>query len=119
MQIASSKADKIFIVVPPKYTDFANIFYLVLVAKFLEHIGINIHTINLIYDKQLYYRLIYNLDSMKLETMKTYIKTTLPNSFITLSKSLADISILFVCKPENRFYLCVNYQSLNNLIIKN
>ena len=56
---------------------------------------------------------------MKLETLKTYIETSLANGFIRPSKSPADPSILFDRKSDGFFRLCVNYQGLNNLTIKN
>ena len=56
---------------------------------------------------------------MELEILKTNIKTNLANGFIQSSKSPAGAPMLFVCKPGGSFGLCVNYQSLNNLTIKN
>ena len=43
--------------------------------KLLEYLGINKHTINLEIDKKLFNKLIYNLESIKLETLKINIKT--------------------------------------------
>ena len=56
---------------------------------------------------------------MKLETLKTYIKTNLANSFIRPSQSPASALILFIQKKNGSFQLCVDYQGLNNLTIKN
>ena len=56
---------------------------------------------------------------MELKTLKTYIETNLANGFIRPLKSPADAPILFVCKPDGSFRLCVDYQGLNNLTIKN
>ena len=56
---------------------------------------------------------------MELETLKIYIKTHLRTRFIQPLKSLVSTPILFDKKPDSSIYLCVNYQSLNNLIIKN
>lgn len=56
---------------------------------------------------------------MKLKTLKIYIKTNLANSFICLSKYLARSSILFVQNLDGSFYLYIDYQGFNNLIIKN
>ena len=64
-------------------------------AKFLENIGINKHAIELEEDKQPLFRLIYSLDPIELETLKTYIKTNLANNFIRSSKSPVGIPILF------------------------
>ena len=56
---------------------------------------------------------------MKLETLKTYIKTNMTNGFIWLFKSPVGAFILFNGKPNGSLRLCVNYQGLNNIIIKN
>ena len=56
---------------------------------------------------------------MELKTLKTYIDTHLKTGFIQPSKSPASAPILFDKKPDSSFWLCVNYQGLNNLTIKN
>ena len=56
---------------------------------------------------------------MKLETLKTYIKTYLKTGFIRPSKSPAGTSVFFDKKPDGSFRLCVNYRGLNNPTIKN
>ena len=56
---------------------------------------------------------------MELESLKAYIETNLANGFIRPSKSLASASILFNWKLDSFFRLCIDYQDLNNLIIKN
>ncbi len=56
---------------------------------------------------------------MELETLKTYIETHLKPGFIRPSKSPVGASILFDKKPDSSLRLCVDYQGLNNLSIKN
>ncbi len=56
---------------------------------------------------------------MELEILKAYIKNNLANSFIRPSKSSAGALILFDKKPDGDLRLCVDYQGLNNLTIKN
>ena len=56
---------------------------------------------------------------MELETLKAYIENNQINSFIRPSKSPARAPIFFDKKPNGSLRLCVNYQGLNNLIIKN
>ena len=51
--------------------------------------------------------------------MKTYIKTHLKTGFIWPSKFLAGVLILFDKKSDSSLCLCINYQGLNNLTIKN
>ncbi len=48
-----------------------------------------------------------------------YIKNNLANDFIRPSKSPTRAPIIFNKKPDKSLQLCVDYQDLNNLIIKN
>ena len=77
------------------------------------------YVIELVDDCQLLYGSIYSLGSVKLEMLKIYIKNNLANGFIRSSKSLTRLHILFNKKLDKRLGLYVNYQGLNNLIIKN
>lgn len=56
---------------------------------------------------------------MKLETLKTYIQTNLKNDFIQPSKSFVGASIFFNKKLDGNLHLYVDYQGLNNWILKN
>lgn len=87
--------------------------------KLPKNTSINKYTIKTGDSKQLSYEPIYALSLVELETLKTYIKTYLKTGFISPSKSLAGVFILFDKKLNNNLRLCVNYQSLNNLTIKN
>lgn len=107
------------IIISIKYLDFANVFSSNSVAELPEHTGINNCFINLIKGQQLPYGPIYSLELVKLKTLKTYIKINFTNSFIRLLKSPANALILFVHMKNGSFWLCVNYQRLNNLIIRN
>lgn len=51
VQIVSLKKDKVFALDLPKYFDFTNIFFLVLVAELLKYIGINNYIIELLDSK--------------------------------------------------------------------
>ena len=102
-----------------KYSDFADVFSLNLASELPKHIGINDHTIKLVDTQQSLYGPIYSLGLVELGTLKAYIETNLANGFIRLSKSSTGAPILFDWKSDGFFQLCVNYQSLNNLIIKN
>lgn len=84
-----------------------------------ENIRLNKHTIELIVKKQLLYGPIYTLSPIKLETLKAYIETYQKTRFIQLFKSLVSAPMLFDKKPDDTFRLCINYQDLNNLTIKN
>ena len=118
-QIATLKQDEAPTKVPPKYADYVDVFSFDLAIKLQENTGINKHAIKLEIDKQPSYRPIYSLGPVELETLKIYIKTHLRTRFIQPSMSLTDALILFDKKPDGSFWLCVNYQDLNNLTIKN
>ena len=51
--------------------------------------------------------------------LKAYIDTHLKTGFIRPSESSASAPILFDKKPDGSLCMCVDYRSLNNLIIKN
>lgn len=116
-QIALLMAEKI--ILPAKYLDFIDIFSNELATVLLKLTKIIKHAIDLKPDKQLSYGLIYNLESVELEILKTFIKTNLGNNFIQLFKSSARAFILFLQKLDSSLCLCVDYQELKNLIIKN
>ena len=84
-----------------------------------ERTELNEHAIELKEIKQPLYRSIYSLGLVELETLKIYIETHLKTGFIWPSKSLAGEPILFDKKPGGSLWLCVDYQGLNNLTIKN
>lgn len=82
------------ITVLAEYSDFANVFSEKLAAILLKYTEIKIHAINLKKDKQLLYRLIYSLELVKREILKTYIKTNQANGFIYFLKSPISALIL-------------------------
>ena len=102
-----------------KYSDYSKVFLVENAAKLSENTKMNEHTIELGQDKQPLYGSIYSLGSVKLETLKIYIKTSLANSFIRISKSPTGIPIFFDQKSDESPRLCVNYCGLNNITIKN
>ena len=71
------------------------------ITELLEHIKINDHIIKLEKNKQLRFRLIYNLKLVELKIIKTYIKINLANDLIQLFKSPIQILIFFGKKPNN------------------
>ena len=105
--------------VPAEYLEFADVFFPDLASELSEYTGINDHAIKLVDGQQPRYGSIYSLGPVELETLKTYIETNLANGFIRLSKSPAGAPILFDRKSDGSLRLCVNYQGLNNLTIKN
>ena len=118
-QIAVLKQDEAPTKVSSKYTDYADIFSFDLAMELPENTNINEYAIELQDNKQPFYEPIYSLGPVELETLKTYIETYLKTGFIQPSKFPAGAPILFDKKPDNSFWLCVDYQGLNNLKIKN
>ena len=84
-----------------------------------ENIGINEYAIKLKEGKQSLFSPIYSLELVELETLKIYIKTNLVNSFIKPFKPPAGALIFFNKKLDRSFCLYIDYQSLNNITIKN
>ena len=105
--------------IPNKYSDFTNVFSEEKALILPERTELNKHTINLEDGKQPPYGSIYSLGLVELKTLKTYTKTYLKTRFIRPSKSLACAPILFNKKLNGSLRLCVYYQGLNNLTIKN
>lgn len=57
-----------------KYFDYADIYFFDLVMELPKNKRIKKYAIKLVEGKQLVYALIYSFSSMKLETLKVYIK---------------------------------------------
>jgi len=62
---------------------------------------------------------IYNLSEIELEVLKEYIDENLQKRFIHPSTSPFSAPVLFVKKPDGSLHLCVDYQALNRMTIKN
>ena len=102
-----------------EYSNYSDVFLAENAAELSENTGMIEHAIKLEEGKQPSFGPIYSLGPVELETLKTYIETNLSNNFIRLSKSPAGAPILFDWKPDRSFRLYVDYQSLNNVTIKN
>ena len=107
------------LIVLARYTDFDNIFLNKGPKVLPKQIGIYEHIIKLVKDKQPSYGPITSLVLVKLMILKTYIKNNLANRFFWPLKSPVDTLIFFFHKPNSSLHLYVNYQKLNNIIIKN
>ena len=119
VQIAALITDKAFVTISAEYLDFEDVFSKKSTVVLSEYTEINTYTINLEEDKQPLYGPIYSLGPVQLKTLKIYIETNLASSFIRLSKSLTGAPILFDKKLDGSLWLCVDYQGLNNITIKN
>ena len=107
------KADKAVISVLSKYTDIKNIFSKNLKVKLLEYTKINDHATDLIKRQQLFYKPLYSLRPVKLETLKINIKISLSNSFIKSFKSLSRTFMLFFKNQIEAFnYVLITKSSI-------
>ena len=70
-------------------------------------------------NKQVPHGHIYLLSTNKLRVLREYINTNLTSGRIRRSESLAGASILFIQKKDSTLRLCVDYRTLNSVIVKN
>ena len=63
--------------------------------------------------------MIYSLLSEKLEMLQMYLDENLKKEFIQEFQSFTEYLILFLLKKDRKLQLCVNYQRLNNMKVKN
>ena len=77
------------------------------------------HKINLIFKAKLLFQKIYNLIKNQIIVIKIYVNEMLTKNFIRLSLSHYAISVLIIKKFTKNLKVCVNYRTLNVLIIKN
>ena len=119
VQVAALQQDKALTEILPGYADYANVFSLDLVIELSENTSISKYAIKLIEVKQPPYGSIYSLGPVELETLKAYIETHLNTGFIWPFESPADVPILYDKNSDGSLRLCIDYQGLNNLTIKN
>ena len=81
-QVGALLFDKALSKVLAEYSDYSNVFLAENVAELPKNTGINEHAIKLEEGKQLSFNPIYSLGLVELETLKTYIKINLANSFL-------------------------------------
>ena len=117
--LTALRSDKAPTKISAKYAYYTDVFSSDLAMKLPKNTGMNEHTIQPIDGKQLPYEPIYAFSSLKLKTLKTYIKTHLKTGFIRPSKSPLGALILFDKKLNDSLCLYINYWDLNNLTIKN
>ena len=65
------------------------------------------------------YESLYNLLNTELAILKQYLDDVLAKEWIKHFISSTDASILFIFKKNNSLHLCMNYQDLNKITVKN
>ena len=100
-----------------KYAEYENVFSVENADILLSH-KITDHTIDL-NERELFYNSLYNLFNTELEILRTHLNNALVKGWIQCSVSSAETSVLFVLKKNEELHLCVDYQSMNQITIKN
>ena len=77
------------------------------------------HKIKLRNGKTLKFFKIYNLNETELNILRKYFEKNLRKGYIRKFKSLTKYSVIFVLKKNGKLRLYIDYQQLNDIIIKN
>ena len=77
------------------------------------------YNILLLSDKQSSYLPLKEMFQNELKILKNYFKKNLIKRFIHFNNSSTAVLILFIKKSLNNLYLCINYQKLNDITVKN
>ena len=85
---------------------------------FLTHENEN-HVIDLKFEKESSYDSFYALSKKELQVLRNYLLKNLALNRIREFFNLVETLMLFVFKKNENLRLCVNYRSLNVVIIKN
>jgi len=102
----------------PEYQDYAKIFSeekINVLAKYTEYD----HHIHLVPGSDLPKNHIYPLTVRELQVLKEYINEMGQSGKIRRSYSPIGAPILFVPKPDETLWFCVDYRGLNKITIKN
>ena len=103
---------------PSEYKEYQEMFKETVITTLLEHQEWD-HKILLEDRKKLTHSPIYTLSVKELEALRDYLDKNLVKEFIRPSTLLAGYPILFVPKKDGKLQLCVDYQRLNVIMVKN
>jgi len=104
--------------IPPEYQEFVDLFSKKEADKLPVHRTYD-HEIPLEPGKAPPFGSIYKLSPMELEVVQKYITDNLKKGFIRHSQSPCGAPIVFAKKADGTLRLCMDYQSLNKITIKN
>ena len=76
------------------------------------------HKIHLDEEQKLNYASLYKMSHKKLDAMKRYLNFYLAKRFFQASLSSYSLSVLFIKKPKEGIWFCVDYKRLNNITKK-
>jgi hypothetical protein len=88
-------------------------------ARLLPDNVLHNHLIDLVPSTDPPHKPIYGLSENELKVLKEYIEKALARGWIRESKSPAGMPVLFAPKKDGRLRLCVDYQGLNTIMVKN
>ena len=77
------------------------------------------HKISLMEEKESTFKSIYKLLKNELKVFGTYLNKYIKKEFIRFLISLTKYPILFISKSEEELWMYINYQQLNEIMIKN
>ena len=100
-----------------KYQNYADMFDETDTNKLLKHKSHD-HAIET-KSKIFSFEFIYNLFINELKAFKKYLNDNLIRKFIVFFMSSTETFIMFVKKKNDDLRLCVNYESLNDVILRN
>ncbi len=96
--------------------EYEDVFLIKSVDKLLLHEDHD-HAIKIIAKSS--YELLYNLLNTELVILRQYLNDVLAKEWIKHFINLTDAFILFILKKNDNLHLCINYQDLNKIIVKN
>ena len=100
-----------------KIADYTDVFFKENARKLPEHEkGDHIIKLN---EQNPSFEPLYNLLNLKLKTLWEYLNNALVKGWIRHFTSPAGASVLFIPKRDSDLCLCVNYQALNKITVKN
>jgi hypothetical protein len=103
---------------PPEYSDFANVASEDNSKELAAHSRNNL-AINVAEGKVPPYQPLYGLSEAELVVLRKYLAEFMQRGWIRRSKSPAGAPILFAKKKDSSLRLCVDYQGLNKVTVKN
>ena len=106
------------VVLSEKYNDYSDIFSEKGASWLADRTKVS-HAIDIKERREPLYRPIYSLSVEELWVLRKYLASSITKEWIQKSTSSAESPILFVKKQNSSLKLCVNYQRLNKIMIKN
>jgi len=103
---------------PGIYYEYAYLFSREQTSKLPEHSSFN-YTIELLSGKEAPFGPLYPFAEQELKALKIWLDKKVEEGKIVKSKCLARAPILLVRKSDGTYRLCVDYQALNKITIKN